>query len=107
LLAKVNGVEEPPLATVTIAGVAAGTEPDVALVLVKVRAIVARFETSGCVVAVTVNVVEPTTRPDVALTMLVPAPTPVAKPAEEMVAVPVVPDAQVTEDVMSTVVLSV
>jgi hypothetical protein len=90
-----------------IAGTDAGTEPDVALVLVKLRAIVARFETNGCEAAVTVNVVEPTTKPEVALMMLVPAATPVAKPPLEMVAVPVVPDAHVTEDVTFTVLLSV
>ena len=51
------------------------------------------------VAAVTVNTVEPATDPDVAPIVLVPTPAPVAKPPLVMVAVPVVPDAQVTEAV--------
>jgi hypothetical protein len=58
------------------------------------------------VAAVTVSTVEPTTGPDVALIVLVPAPTAVANPPALIVAVPVVPDAQVTEEVKFCVLLS-
>ena len=58
------------------------------------------------VAAVTVSKVEPTTDPDVALMALVPAPTAVASPPGLMVAVDVVPDAHVTEDVRFWVLLS-
>jgi len=58
------------------------------------------------VAAVTVSTVEPTTDPDVALIVLVPIATPVAKPPVAMVAVAVVPDAQVTEAVTFFVLLS-
>jgi hypothetical protein len=56
--------------------------------------------------AVTVNTVLPLTAPKVALIVLVPAPTPVANPPALMVAVPVVPDAQVTVPVRFWVLLS-
>jgi hypothetical protein len=49
--------------------------------------------------AVTVNTVDPTRAPDVALIELVPIATPVAKPPAVIVATPGVADAQVTEAV--------
>jgi hypothetical protein len=58
------------------------------------------------VAAVTVNTVLPLTAPRVALIVLVPVPTPVAKPPELIVAVPVVPEAQVTVPVTFWVLLS-
>ena len=58
------------------------------------------------VAAVTVSTVEPTTDPDVALMVLVPAPAPVASLPAVMVAVPGVPDAHVTEFVKFCVLLS-
>jgi len=48
------------------------------------------------VAAVTVNTVEPTTDPEVALIVLVPVPAPVAKPPAVMVATPGVADAHIT-----------
>ena len=57
--------------------------------------------------AVTVNVVEPLTAPEVALIVLVPAATPVASPALVMVALAGVPEAHVTEEVRFCVLLSV
>jgi hypothetical protein len=74
---------------------------------VKLRGTEVGVATRGCAAVVTVNVVAPTTGPKVALIMLVPAPTPVAKPAAEIVAAAVVPDAHVTEDVRTWVVVSV
>jgi hypothetical protein len=65
---------------------------------------VTAIETS--VAAVTVSTVEPTTDPDVALIVLVPAPTAVASPPAPIVAVPVVPEAHVTALVRFCVVLS-
>jgi hypothetical protein len=60
-----------------------------------------------CSVAVdTVSKVEPTTDPDVALIVLVPAEAAVANPPALIVAVAVVPDAQVTEAVRFWVLLS-
>jgi hypothetical protein len=56
--------------------------------------------------AVTVSNAEPTTDPDVALIVLVPAATAVANPPELMVAVPVVPEAHVMEAVRFCVLLS-
>ena len=58
------------------------------------------------VAAVTVSAVEPTTDPDVALMVLVPTATAVAIPPAAMVAVAVVPEAQVTEAVRFCVLLS-
>jgi hypothetical protein len=58
------------------------------------------------VAAVTVNTVDPTTDPNVALIELVPTPTPVARPPVVMVAVAVVPDAHVTDAVRFCVLLS-
>ena len=56
---------------------------------------------------VTVSTVEPTIDPRVALIELVPTPAPVARPVEElMVALAVVADAQVTELVMTAVLVS-
>jgi len=55
---------------------------------------------------VTVSTVEPLIRPDVALIVVVPAATPVASPPKLIVAVAVVPEAQVTEPVMTAVVAS-
>ena len=59
------------------------------------------------VAGVTVNKVEPTTDPEVALMVLVPIPTDVARPPAMIVAVPVVPEVQVTELVRFCVLLSV
>ena len=56
--------------------------------------------------AVTVSNVEPTIEPEVALIVLVPAATPVARPPTVMVAVVVVPEAQVAEAVRFCVLLS-
>ena len=56
------------------------------------------------VAAVTVSTVDPTIEPEVALIVLVPAATPVARPPTVMVAV--VPEAQVTEAVTFCVLLS-
>ena len=58
------------------------------------------------VAAVTVNVVEPTTGPSVALMLLVPPPTPVARPPAVIVATVVVPDNHVTVPVTFAVLLS-
>ena len=58
------------------------------------------------VAAVSVNTVEPTIAPDVALIVLVPAEAAVANPPALIVAVAVVPDAQVTEAVRFWVLLS-
>ena len=58
------------------------------------------------VAAVTVSNVEPTTAPEVALIVLLPAATAVAKPPAPMVAVAMVPEAQVTEAVRFCVLLS-
>jgi hypothetical protein len=55
---------------------------------------------------VTVRTVDPTIAPEVALMVLVPTATAVANPPELMVAVAVVPDAQVTEAVRFCVVVS-
>jgi hypothetical protein len=55
---------------------------------------------------VTVSKVEPTIDPDVAVMVLVPTATAVANPPAVMVAVAVVPEAQVTEAVRFCVVLS-
>jgi hypothetical protein len=55
--------------------------------------------------AVTVSTVDPTTDPEVAVMVLVPTPTPVAKPPAVIVAAPVVAEAQVTEAVRFCVVL--
>ena len=52
---------------------------------------------------VIVNVVEPEMSPSVAVIEEVPAPAPVARPPAVMVALPGVPDAQVTEEVRSWV----
>ena len=54
----------------------------------------------------TVRTVDPTIAPEVALMVLVPTATAVANPPELMVAVAVVPDAQVTEAVRFCVVVS-
>ena len=59
------------------------------------------------VAAVTVNVVEPLTAPEVALIVLIPAPTPVANPALVTVALAGVPEAHVTKAVRFCVLLSV
>jgi hypothetical protein len=56
--------------------------------------------------AVTVSSVEPTTDPEVALMVLVPAATPVARPPVPILAVAVVPDPHVTDDVRFCVLLS-
>jgi hypothetical protein len=56
--------------------------------------------------AVTVSTVDPTIAPEVALMVLVPTATAVANPPEPMVAVAVVPDAQVTEAVKFFVLVS-
>ena len=56
--------------------------------------------------AVTVSNVEPTTDPEVALMVLVPAATPVANPPVPILAVAVVPDPHVTDDVRFCVLLS-
>ena len=56
--------------------------------------------------AVTVKVVEPETEPKVALIGLVPAPTPLARPAALIVAVAGVPEVHVTDPVMFCVVES-
>ena len=53
------------------------------------------------VAEVTVSTVEPLTSPSVALMLLVPAATPVARPLALIVAVAVVPEAQVTAAVRS------
>jgi hypothetical protein len=58
------------------------------------------------VAAVTVSKVEPTTDPDVALIVLVPTASAGANPPAVMVAVAVVPEAQVTDDVKFCVLLS-
>src|ERR1019366_2589416 len=58
------------------------------------------------VAGVTVNTVEPLIAPEVALIVLVPTATPLARPPAVMVAVVVVPDAQVTEAVRFCVLLS-
>jgi hypothetical protein len=58
------------------------------------------------VAAVTVRRVEPLIAPDVAVMVLVPAAAAVANPPAVMVAVAVVPEAQVTEAVRFCVVLS-
>src|SRR5580698_2783626 len=58
------------------------------------------------VAAVTVNTVDPLTVFKVALMVLVPTPTPVAKPPAVIVAVAVVPEAHVTEVVRFCVLLS-
>src|SRR5579871_2865800 len=58
------------------------------------------------VAAVTVNVVDPLIAPDVALIVLVPTATPVAKPPVVIVAVEVVPEAHVTDPVRFCVLLS-
>jgi hypothetical protein len=58
------------------------------------------------VAAVTVSTVDPETDPDVALMELVPTPTAVASPPAAIVAVAVVPEAQVTEAVRFCVLLS-
>jgi hypothetical protein len=58
------------------------------------------------VAAVTVSTVEPTTDPEVALIVLVPTATAVASPPAPIVAVPVVPEAHVTEAVRFCVLLS-
>jgi hypothetical protein len=56
--------------------------------------------------AVTVNTVDPTTAPDVALIVLVPVATPVARPLPVIVATPDVAEAQVTWPVKFCVLLS-
>ena len=58
------------------------------------------------VAAVTVSTVEPTTGPNVALIVLLPTATPVAKPPAVMLATPGVADAQVTSAVRFCVLLS-
>ena len=58
------------------------------------------------VAAVTVSTVEPLMAPEVALIVLVPTPTPVAKPPVVMVAVEVVAEAHVTDAVRFWVLLS-
>ena len=58
------------------------------------------------VAAVTVSTVEPLTSPSVALMLLVPIATPGARPLALIVALAVVPEAQVTEPVMTAVVAS-
>jgi hypothetical protein len=58
------------------------------------------------VAAVTVNSVELTTEPDVAPMVLVPTASAEANPPAVMVAVAVVPDAHVTDDVRFCVLLS-
>jgi len=58
------------------------------------------------VAPVTVSTVEPTTDPEVALIVLVPAATAVASPPAPIVAVAGVPDAQVTVLVRLCVLLS-
>jgi hypothetical protein len=59
------------------------------------------------VAVVTVSTVEPTTDPNVALIVLVPTASPVARPPALILAVAGVPEAQVTEAVRLCVVLSV
>jgi hypothetical protein len=60
-----------------------------------------------CSVAeVTVKIVDPCTAPDAALIVLVPIATAAASPPVEIVAVPGVPEAQVTEFVRFWVLLS-
>jgi len=56
--------------------------------------------------AVTVNVVEPETVPTVALIVLLPKETPMARPAALIVAVAVVPEVHVTDAIMLCVVES-
>jgi len=58
------------------------------------------------VAAVTVSTVEPATDPEVALIVLVPIATAVSSPPAVIVAVAVVPEAQVTEEVRFCVLLS-
>src|SRR5580704_7389526 len=60
----------------------------------------------AAVAAVTVSNVEPTTDPDVALMVLVPAASAEAKPPAAIAAVAVVPEAHVTEAVRFCVVVS-
>jgi hypothetical protein len=57
-------------------------------------------------VAVTVNVVEPETEPEVAEIVELPAATALARPEELIVATEVLEEAQVTEEVRSPVLLS-
>jgi hypothetical protein len=58
------------------------------------------------VAGVTVSTVEPATDPEVALMVLVPTATAVANPPAVMVAVAVVPEAHVTDDVTFAVLVS-
>jgi hypothetical protein len=67
----------------------------------------AGFTAIDCRVAgVTVSTVEPKTDPEVALIELVPTASAVANPPVLMVAVDVVPDAHVTDDVRFCVLVS-
>jgi hypothetical protein len=64
------------------------------------------IDTSVAACAVTVKVVDPEILPDVAVIVVVPPATPVARPLDEIVAVAVFDELQATDPVMFCVVLS-